>query len=674
MIMPTLTNILETPEILRFWRWPEAIALLLLFSMVPHSAAQPTRRDRTAGNMEAAVPAQSFAERLLRYDQLPRFRPVVKVGSFSSYDRTGGNDDGFSGKYSFLRKEGDGGLVIAALHGPGALTRIWAAAVTDDLVEFFFDGESSPRLRAPFSDLFSGRVAPFVEPLAGYGAGGYYAYVPLEFAKSIKLVVRAKELNFYQINYILYEPSVAVRTFEPGDKFEFPQQGIGGQTITAQHVLHPGQSATIFETTQPGRITSLKLGPAEAFAGKDRALVLRMYWDGADRPAVEVPAGDFFGYSFGQPAARSLLVGTDAGWNYVRFPMPFERGARIELVSERAAGPPVTIQSELVVSDHGKEAVEGTFHAAWHRENPTSVGKSFTYLDVHGRGHAVGAILQAQGVQGGQTTFFEGDDGAIIDGDFAIHGTGSEDFFNGGWYSAPNRWDRRVSLPLSGCLEYHKHLARTGGYRLFFADAYSFSRSLVFTMEHGGEGNSESTDYTSVTYYYLDRPGGAEVPLPALAARAVQEPPATKLIRNPILNNVFALLTIMAAVMALIAPFFAHDFGARRNLWQLLVTTGLMILAAFWIWLFAVGMRFLMPGNPLKSWPVKSLVVVLINVPTAHYWITAASLALAAMLPLAWRGTGEQSWTAGQKARHTTVLAVFVLVALLAILRGSLAS
>jgi hypothetical protein len=27
----------------------------------------------------------------------------------SSYDTTGGNDDGFSGNYSFIRKEKDGG-------------------------------------------------------------------------------------------------------------------------------------------------------------------------------------------------------------------------------------------------------------------------------------------------------------------------------------------------------------------------------------------------------------------------------------------------------------------------------------------------------------------------------------------------------------------------------------
>ena len=61
---------------------------------------------------------------LYRLDLLPKFKSSVKVASISSYDRTGGNDDGFSGKYSFVRKEGDG-QVIADLKGPGIIYRIW---------------------------------------------------------------------------------------------------------------------------------------------------------------------------------------------------------------------------------------------------------------------------------------------------------------------------------------------------------------------------------------------------------------------------------------------------------------------------------------------------------------------------------------------------------------------
>ena len=58
------------------------------------------------------------------------------------------------------------------------------------------------------------------------------------------------------------------------------------------------------------------------------------------------------------------------------------------------------------------------------------------------------------------------------------HGTGSEDFFNGGWYDVPGRWERRQSLPVSGCLDYKKHLGRTGAYRLFLTDALAYRESI----------------------------------------------------------------------------------------------------------------------------------------------------------------------------------------------------
>src|SRR5437764_45440 len=105
------------------------LATVLLLSVIPAATAAPGDR-----------PALGIAE-LTRLDQLPRLKQSVKVASFSSYDRTGGNDDGFSGKYSFIRKEGDG-LVVAEMKGPGVIYRIWTPTPTDDPLEFYFDGEA----------------------------------------------------------------------------------------------------------------------------------------------------------------------------------------------------------------------------------------------------------------------------------------------------------------------------------------------------------------------------------------------------------------------------------------------------------------------------------------------------------------------------------------------------
>ncbi|MGZ3357468.1 MAG: hypothetical protein ACXVBO_21830, partial [Isosphaeraceae bacterium] len=56
---------------------------------------------------------------------LARLRdPGVQPVGFSSYDRTGGNNDGFNGTYSRIRAE-DGNSVLAEVDGPGVVQRIW---------------------------------------------------------------------------------------------------------------------------------------------------------------------------------------------------------------------------------------------------------------------------------------------------------------------------------------------------------------------------------------------------------------------------------------------------------------------------------------------------------------------------------------------------------------------
>ena len=281
----------------------------------------------------ADSPAPGIDE-LYRLDRLPFLREGVTVGSFSSYDRTGGNNDGFSGKYSFLRREKDG-LVIADLKGPGVIYRIATPTPTEDPIEFYFDGEAKPRIRVPFVDLFTGKKEPFVRPLVGYGLGGFYCYLPLPFKKSCKIVVRAPQVRFYQINYALYPPSASIETFSPKPSESYLKRRKKAQDLFAAYgsditsytappgasveirrfsaKLKPGDKAVLFSTDRGGRIVGLHLRPAASLAAKDRALTLRAFWDGDEKPAVLCPAGDLFGYAWGKPAVRSLLVNAHLG-------------------------------------------------------------------------------------------------------------------------------------------------------------------------------------------------------------------------------------------------------------------------------------------------------------------------------------------------------------------------
>ncbi|MEP6755748.1 MAG: glycoside hydrolase family 172 protein [Chthonomonadales bacterium] len=498
------------------------------------------------------TPARAFddqpklgLEELSRLDTLPRFKKSVRVDSISSYDRTGGNDDGFSGKNSFVRKEGDG-LVIADLKGPGVIYRIWTPTPTDDTMEFYFDGDVEPRLSMKYREIFDGAHAPFLAPFSSFGSGGFYTYLPLPYQKSCKIIIRAKVVQFYQVNYATYAEGTQVTTFTPnqpdlsGEPMRraqrlFSKHGMDLTTDvvaegTALHTtrtirnITPGKPVMIFEANKGGRIAGIRFKPASAFAGKDRSMVLKIYWDGDKQPAVNSPAGDFFGYSWGEPAARSLVIGSDGGTAYSYFPMPFDKSARIELVSEKPGSAPVQVQAEIITADTPRRKDEGKFYAIWRQENPTTQGKPFNYVTTNGHGHLVGVTLQAQGSVPGITPFFEGDDQAWLDGELTIHGTGSEDFFNGGWYDVPGRWEARASYPVSGCLDYIRPMARSGAYRLFLTDAYAFHKSIKMDMEHAPERNDFVADYVGVSYLYLEDRPTTDWSIPAQPLRAVRDP------------------------------------------------------------------------------------------------------------------------------------------------------
>ena len=336
-------------------------------------------------------------------------------------------------------------------------------------------------------------------------------------------------MQFYQVNYAIYPEGMGIKSFSAEPTAQYRRHvekakrlfGSSGRDISEYVVpeggtieafaskvnLKVGGATSLFSMDRPGRIVGIRLWPAQALAGKNRDVVIRAYWDGDSQPAIVSPAGDFFGYAWGEPATRSLLVGTADGVDYCYFPMPFDRSGRIELYAESGLDREVSVQAEVLFVPIGRRADEGKFYALWRRENPTTQGKPYTFIQTTGRGHLIGCLQQSQGFESGSTPFFEGDDQTTIDGELVIHGTGSEDFYNGGWYDVAGRWESRRSFPLSGCLGYQKPLGRTGGYRLFLGDAYTYRKSLLQAIEHAPTENQLLNDYCSATFLYSqDRP------------------------------------------------------------------------------------------------------------------------------------------------------------------------
>lgn len=455
---------------------------------------------------------------------LPAYRESSIVAQTSTYDKTGGNNDGFAGTYSYLRRNADSSLVMFDVAGTGVINRIATPTPTDDILDFYIDDTTKPAYSIKYSDLFSGKVLPFMQPLCGNQLGGFYCYYPIMFNKSCRIVSRGKHLQFHQIQYRLYAKGTGAKSFSPNlnDEEKAALQKIvsfwkapvdeyktGTQVIKVNTDIKPGETKTIATLNEGGRIMGIEFDDAAAYAGLNKNIDIKITWDGEAAPAVDCPLADFFGYAFGEPSMQSLLAGSKNNRNYCYYPMPFDKKATVELTYRNDGTHDVNkhIQANIYYAKNKRDIQkEGKFYAAWQGNAKPAEGAPHVFLNTKGKGHYVATILQAQGLQPGMTYFFEGDDSTAVDGEPRIHGTGSEDYFNGGWYALPARWDGKFSLPMYGCLDYSLPFCRTGGYRLYLADKVSFEKSIFQSMEHGPEGNKVPVSYTSLSFYYSSTP------------------------------------------------------------------------------------------------------------------------------------------------------------------------
>ena len=272
-----------------------------------------------------------------------------------------------------------------------------------------------------------------------------------------------------------------------------------------------------------------------------RKLVLRMYWDGMDRPSVETPVGDFFGVGHAKVNSYSCAalnmsanLGQDqhAAMNCY-FPMPYSDGARIEVENE--CDVPVRAFYYYVDYDELDEAPDdsGRFHAHWRRQNPCKppkhIGKdpsvnltdqdNYLLLDAKGRGHYVGCNMSIHNLYGGW--WGEGDDMFMVDGQKwppDMHGTGSEDYFSHAWGMQPHNafLYNGVSYRQPGTTGAFNE--RITVYRYHLADPVIFHKSIRASIEHG-HANDRCDDYSSVAYWYQTLPHKKFPKLPKVGDR-----------------------------------------------------------------------------------------------------------------------------------------------------------
>ena len=145
--------------------------------------------------------------------------------------------------------------------------------------------------------------------------------------------------------------------------------------VTTSKALPPDTPVTLAQLEGPGCIRRIFAATVRRpTPAHQRQIILRMFWDGADTPAVEAPLGDFFGQLHGLPPyaldSRYLTTQFHAGYT-ATFPMPFQHAARIEV----EAGPSVEDAGILMQIDWHAYPSESPptllrFHVQFRREFP----------------------------------------------------------------------------------------------------------------------------------------------------------------------------------------------------------------------------------------------------------------------------------------------------------------
>ena len=278
-----------------------------------------------------------------------------------------------------------------------------------------------------------------------------------------------------------------------------------------------GDSAVLLDRDGPGVIRRLWITVASRDPHYLRRIALEMYWDGETEPSVLVPLGDFFGNGFDRRHYSALPMGVSSGGFYSYLPMPYARHARI--VIRNGTGRPIDAfyyNLDLVEPERLSDEL-ATFHAWWHRDPRTSSPEPHTVLDAVGSGRFAGLSLNAESSDQG-LFYLEGDEIFTVDGEPRGQGTGTEDYFNGGWYFDQGAF----AAATHGVVVKDDERARIAAYRWHIFDPIPFHDSIRIELEHG-HANEVVADYATVAYWYQTEPHARLPALPHADERRIQD-------------------------------------------------------------------------------------------------------------------------------------------------------
>ncbi len=490
-----------------------------------------------------APPAVVGAAAFETIDNLPFLSLDEQARHASSYDRAANNSD-LGNAYGV---DATGNAILLDARGPGCVYRIWFTGfAATDKIHFYFDDEKTPRIDLLLTQLFTGESPPFSFPLAGdykSSSGGFFSYVPLPYAKSLRITATPDTRLYYNIDYHALPADSAITSWTGTEdlsaaraiwsaagsdpKANGQDGGANGTASESTFDLAPKQMQTLFDGIGPGEISAIELRipglPGRGDGGADAQapatlgpladvldqLLMTISWDNEATPSVAAPVGSLFALGdLGAGSSGGLMAGMRAdGTLYLYFPMPFAAHAQIQLTNPGKM--PVTglwARVERRPFPFSYDTV-GTFAVDYHVTNSSS-GADLPLLDTAGSGKVVGVVVsesRAACSNCSQRDYLEGNEHVLVDGARTpvVMGTGTEDFFNGGFYFELGPF----GLPTHGNVV-HAAMTNYDGtsmYRFFITDPISFRDHVRLSLQHGPTDNDAVVASSLVYYYHQNR-------------------------------------------------------------------------------------------------------------------------------------------------------------------------
>ena len=253
------------------------------------------------------------------------------------------------------------------------------------------------------------------------------SYFPIGFEKSCRLLCREYE-GEYQIDYVTFAAGTKVETFRTtlsanaqatlDEVSKTMRRGYSDKQLYGVHHASPygaqqdlkvGEKLT-WDLHGAGTIRGFLVSLTDRREPRQRNalhnMILRVSWDGAEQPDIEVPLTAFFGTGFERNLFRGLVIGTDLGtkmpgefaneswFMYCYYLMPFTNGAHIEienLASENNQTIGVMLYMRVDKTPPPPGALR--FKVRMHTEDPCKTF-DFPILETTGSGRLVGLYFE----------------------------------------------------------------------------------------------------------------------------------------------------------------------------------------------------------------------------------------------------------------------------------------